>query len=106
MTSGPTKSGNETLVHEQFGNKANAYLLSAVHASGADLDWLRDKLNSAGFAEVNEWGPAHFDEAIEVGVRSLQASHGLVPDGIVGPETLFALSARDDDGPRLRQRLQ
>lgn len=73
---------------------------------GPAVDWLRDKLNSAGFAEVNEWGPAHFDEAIEAGVRSLQASHGLVPDGIVGPETLFALSARDDDGPRLRQRLK
>ena len=72
---------------------------------GAAVDWLRDRLNVAGHARLDEVGPAQFDEAVEAGVRRLQAAHGLVPDGIVGPETLFALSARDEEGPRLRHRL-
>jgi general secretion pathway protein A len=38
-------------------------------------------------------------------VRSLQSAHGLVPDGIVGPETLLALAADAPGGPRLRRRL-
>ena len=73
---------------------------------GAGVDWLRDRLNVAGHTEMDEVGPALFDEEIESGVRRLQAAHGLAPDGIVGPETLFALSARDDDGPRLRHTLK
>jgi general secretion pathway protein A len=73
---------------------------------GAAVDWLRDRLNAGGYAKLDSYGPAQFDAAIEAGVRRLQAAHGLVPDGIVGPETLFALSARDADGPRLRRTLK
>jgi general secretion pathway protein A len=46
-------------------------------------------------------GPAYFDAALEERVRKLQVAYGIKPDGIVGPETLFALSALDDAGPHL-----
>lgn len=73
---------------------------------GAAVDWLRERLNAAGHIDADPVGPAQFDAEIEAGVRRLQASHGLSPDGIVGPETLFALSAGDADGPRLRRTLK
>ena len=74
--------------------------------SGAAIEWLRERLNASQEARVDSSGPAFFDAGIEAGVRRLQSAHGLVPDGIVGPETLLALTARDKDGPRLRRRLQ
>lgn len=74
--------------------------------SGAAVDWLRERLNASNEARVDSDGPAYFDAGIEAGVRRLQSAHGLLPDGIVGPETLLALTARDPDGPRLRRRLQ
>jgi general secretion pathway protein A len=70
---------------------------------GAAVDWLRERLRTAGHVRGLESGPAYFDERLETGVRRLQAAHGLVPDGIVGPETLFALTAHDEQGPRLRR---
>ena len=36
-------------------------------------------------------------------VRRLQDANGLVPDGVIGPETLMALAARENEGPRLRR---
>ena len=74
--------------------------------SGAAVEWLREQLNASQEARVDASGPAYFDAGIEAGVRRLQSAHGLLPDGIVGPETLLALTARDDDGPRLRRRLK
>ncbi|MBB5209588.1 ExeA family protein [Chiayiivirga flava] len=74
--------------------------------SGAAVEWLRERLNATQEARVDSDGPAYFDAGIEAGVRRLQSAHGLLPDGIVGPETLLALTARDKDGPRLRRRLQ
>jgi general secretion pathway protein A len=74
--------------------------------SGAAVDWLRARLNAAGHTKTDALGPAYFDDTLAAGVRRLQAAHGLVPDGIVGPETLFALTARDADGPRLRRALK
>ena len=74
--------------------------------TGPAVDWLRDRLLAAKHLRVDPTGPALFDEGLEGGVRRLQSAHGLVPDGIVGPETLFALSASDSDGPRLRRALK
>jgi general secretion pathway protein A len=74
--------------------------------SGAAVDWLRDRLIAGGHLKLDVTGPAYYDELIEGGVRRLQSTHGLVPDGIVGPETLFALTAGDAAGPRLRRALK
>jgi general secretion pathway protein A len=45
------------------------------------------------------------DAASIVAVRRLQTAHGLVADGVIGPETLLALSSRESQGPRLRRGL-
>ena len=47
-----------------------------------------------------------FDAALEQRVRALQVAYGIRDDGIVGPETQFALSALDDSGPHLARTLQ
>ena len=73
--------------------------------SGAAVDWLRNELTEPGEKGVADAGPAIYDEAMENAVRSLQAAHGLIPDGIVGPETLLALTAASSNGPRLRRNL-
>ena len=73
--------------------------------SGAAVDWLRHELVDAMDESSDAVGPAFYDGDMEAAVRSLQAAHGLIPDGIVGPETLLALTARGGDGPRLRRKL-
>ena len=42
-----------------------------------------------------------FDAALATRVRALQRRFGIRADGVVGPETLFALSALEADGPHL-----
>jgi len=73
--------------------------------SGPSVDWLRDILQRRDLLRSDLLGPAYFDAALETGVRRLQSAHGLVPDGIVGPETLLALTAEERGGPRLRRTL-
>ncbi|HET6603346.1 MAG TPA: AAA family ATPase [Xanthomonadaceae bacterium] len=72
--------------------------------AGAPVEWLEAMLG-ANTRRADPVGPAYFDAEIEADVRSLQAAHGLVPDGIVGPETLLAIAARERGGPRLRRSL-
>ena len=45
--------------------------------------------------------PGVFRCRLEERIRKLQIAYGIKPDGIVGPETLFALSALDENGPHL-----
>jgi general secretion pathway protein A len=71
--------------------------------SGAAIDWLRAQVQADG--EPGSLGPAHFDAELMMAVKRTQARYGLLPDGIVGPETLLALIAGDDSGPQLRTRL-
>lgn len=69
--------------------------------SGPGVEWLRQRLIEGGLIRGEPDGPAHFDAQIEAGVRALQGATGLLPDGIVGPETLMAVSAIGRDAPRL-----
>jgi general secretion pathway protein A len=65
---------------------------------GPAVDWVQAHLEPA-YA-----GPAVLDAAMRDAVRTFQQSRGLATDGVIGPETLLALGARDP-GPRLRTHL-
>lgn len=71
--------------------------------AGPAVDWLAQRLLEARHLSELSPGPQSFDAAIEQAVRRLQAAHGLVPDGIVGPETLLAATSHKAGGPRLRR---
>jgi general secretion pathway protein A len=73
--------------------------------SGPAVDWLHARLLARGLLRSEAAQPGYYDAQTEAAVRSLQAAHGLVPDGIVGQETLFALTVDERGGPRLRTRL-
>lgn len=74
--------------------------------------WIRERLANAlgevltepvAIEEVGDVDPTLvFDAAVERRVRDVQEIHGLLADGIVGPETGFALSRYADGGPRLQ----
>ena len=65
---------------------------------GSAVDWVRAHLQPA-YA-----GPAVLDAAMRDAVRTFQRAHGLDTDGVIGPETLLALAAREP-GPQLRTHL-
>lgn len=71
--------------------------------SSAGVDWLRERLVREGVAQPAALGTA-FDAGLLASVRRFQRARGLAVDGVVGPETLFALAA-DDAGPRLARTL-
>ncbi len=71
--------------------------------SGAGVDWLAQRLLEARHLTDVSPGPQSFDASMEQAVRRLQTAHGLVPDGIVGPETLLAATTHLPGGPRLRR---
>lgn len=64
---------------------------------GPAVDWVHAHL-------PDYRGPAVLDAQMREAVRAFQQSRGLATDGVVGPETLLALAARDP-GPRLRTSL-
>jgi general secretion pathway protein A len=70
----------------------------ALNEDGPAMAWLRTHL--ASVATIASVQSSIADAALPDTVRSFQAAHGLAADGVVGPETLFALAARDP-GPRL-----
>lgn len=72
-------------------------------ASGPAVDWIHDRLRDRAGLQSPDAGPAVFDTASVAAVRRLQEANGLAADGVVGPETLLALSARENEGPRLRR---
>jgi len=73
--------------------------------AGPGVAWVKAQLArmDGGAADA---GPAFFDDALAERVRKLQIAYGIKPDGIVGPETLFALSALDPAGPHLTRSVQ
>jgi general secretion pathway protein A len=74
--------------------------------TGPGVSWLLDRL-----AQIDDQidaarvGPPYYDAFIEERVRRFQLNYGLTPDGIVGPETLLALTAYQRGGPRLTRRV-
>ena len=75
----------------------------AAGDSGPAVDWIHDRLRDRAGLAAPDAGPAVLDSTSLAAVRRLQTAHGLVADGVVGPETLLALSSRDNEGPRLRR---
>jgi Type II secretory pathway, component ExeA (predicted ATPase) len=66
--------------------------------TGEGMRWLVQHLapNDPKAAES-----ATFDGGIETRVRNVQQRFGISADGVVGPETMFALSSLETDGPHL-----
>ena len=77
-----------------------------VGDAGAGVAWVKAQLARMDAGKAAETGPAYFDAALEERVRKLQIAFGIKPDGIVGPETLFALSALDQSGPHLYRNIE
>ena len=74
--------------------------------AGGAVAWVAQRLPGFDKLAPGDAGPPLFDTAMEARVRELQAAFGLLPDGIVGPETALALAARDAAGPRLATRFE
>jgi len=72
-------------------------------ASGPAVDWIHDRLRDRTGLQSPEAGPAVLDADSLAAVRRVQVAFGLAADGVVGPETLMALSSRESEGPRLRR---
>jgi general secretion pathway protein A len=69
--------------------------------AGPGVAWVKNQVARMDGAKPADAGPAYFDATLEERIRKLQIAYGIKPDGIVGPETLFALSALDETGPHL-----
>ncbi len=72
--------------------------------AGAGVSWAQARLKSFDGADAET--PGVFGSSLETRVRRLQREYAIRDDGIVGPETLFALSALDEVGPRLIRTIQ
>ncbi|MEP6485588.1 MAG: AAA family ATPase [Rudaea sp.] len=77
-----------------------------VNDAGPGVAWVKHQLARMDKSKAPDTGPAYFDATLEDRVRKLQIAYGIKPDGIVGPETLFALSSLDEAGPHLYRDLQ
>ena len=73
--------------------------------AGPGVAWVKAQLERMD-GGAGDAGPAFFDDALAERLRKLQNAYGIKPDGIVGPETLFALSALDPAGPHLMRSVQ
>ena len=76
----------------------------ALGAMGPAVAWVNARLKT--FDGVEATTPEVFGPALEARVRALQQAFGIRADGIIGSETLFALSALDDAGPHLARTVQ
>lgn len=68
-----------------------------------DVEWVRQRLSEIDGAPVGGKNREVFDDALRARVLAFQRSRSLVPDGIIGEETLIQLSSapRDPSVPRL-----
>jgi general secretion pathway protein A len=67
---------------------------------GRDVSWLRRRMAELDGGEATRGGDV-YDEALKARVVAFQRSQSLVPDGLVGEETLTRLAAHGRDVPRL-----
>jgi general secretion pathway protein A len=74
--------------------------------AGPGVAWVKQRLATMDKGKSSDAGPAYFDAALEERVRKLQTAYGIKPDGLIGPETLFALSSLDDAGPHLARSIE
>ena len=74
--------------------------------AGPATAWVAGQLARYDNGPTHAQGPSFYDAALEARVLNLQKGFGLVADGIVGPETLFALASLDADGPHLARTTQ
>lgn len=73
-----------------------------IGSTGPGVVWLEAQLRQAGMpAAGGHASDAVFDAAMRRRIRELQRRFGIPDDGIVGPETLFALTSLDAAGPHL-----
>jgi len=69
--------------------------------AGQAIGWVRQQLRQLDGDSSASYRPLIFDAALQERVKKLQRAYGIPDDGIIGPETLFALSSLDDRGPHL-----
>ena len=81
--------------------------LISLGARGKDVGWIRARLNELQGEERKPSNPEVYDEILEQRVRDFQRSRSLVPDGVVGEETLtqLVLATRDPRAPSLTGRV-
>lgn len=70
-------------------------------ATGQPVGWIRAQLRQLDGDTRGEYRPLIYDAAMQLRVRRLQQAYGIPVDGVIGPETLFALGSLDDQGPHL-----
>ncbi|KGI76614.1 ExeA family protein [Oleiagrimonas soli] len=69
--------------------------------TGQAVDWVRRQLRKLDGDRSASYRPLIYDQAMQERVRKLQQAYGIPVDGVIGPETLFALSSLNDTGPHL-----
>jgi general secretion pathway protein A len=69
--------------------------------AGDGMRWLLGRLPPDGGGTNGAPASVTFDRTVEARVRSLQQRFGIAADGVVGPETMFALSSLEAEGPHL-----
>ncbi len=74
--------------------------------AGPAIAWVKRNLSHLDGRADAETGPAYFDAELVERVRKLQLAYAIQADGIIGPETLFALSALDESGPHLTRNIE
>ncbi|MDQ3269994.1 MAG: peptidoglycan-binding protein, partial [Pseudomonadota bacterium] len=67
------------------------------------VEWVAAQLRSRYLAAGSD--PAQVDATMHAAARRYQRARGLTADGVIGPETLMALSS-DADGARLLRVLE
>ena len=66
--------------------------------AGPGVGWLLSHLPAEGAGTV---APTTFDRSVQARVLAVQQRFGIAADGVVGPETMFALSSLEAEGPHL-----